>query len=1269
MTVHLPTPLRRASLVCLVLALGLLTPLVAPGESPDPKANRDQQIADVEKQIQELQKRLDELKKNESSSPAPNPQTLPSEWTRSLNWRPIGPASMGGRITAIAAYEADPTTYWIATASGGLLKTENNGTTFEHQFDREATVSIGSVCVAPSDRNIVWVGTGENNPRNSVSYGDGVYKSTDGGKTWKNMGLKKTFQIGKIVIHPKNPNIVYVGALGRLYGPNEDRGLYKTTDGGQTWEKVLYIDDKTGIIDVVINPNEPETVLAAAWERQRDGFDSHRGEPPVADGYDAYDPIKKWGKGGGIYRSSDGFKTFHKIEKGLPSGALGRIGLDIYRKNPSEVFAIIDCDKIGMGKAPPTPAFLGIQGEDADHGARITQVVPNSPAAKAGLKTGDVVVAAGKEPIEEFFDLTEELRGKKGGDKLVLKVKRGKETQELTATLGNPRLGVSGITGPGQERFAAAMLLGAFLNDDKGGVRVNRVTRQGVAARAGIVEEDLITSVDKKDVPNNAVLVTLLQAHKPGDKVPIKVLRGKETKELTLTVEEPRGFGPGSPPNPKRPNSYMYSGQAPNVQRHQGPDGQQYGGVYKSIDGGETWTRVNSLDPRPMYFSVIRVDPTDDKYVYVLGVNMYRSKNGGKTFSADGTAGVVHPDQHALWINPKDGRHMIVGCDGGFYATYDRMAHWDFLNNVDIGQFYNVVVDSRQPYHVYGGLQDNGSWGGPSHVLHAGGPTNADWITIGGGDGFVCGVDAEDPDIVYFESQDGNIARRNLRTGEVRAIRPPEPRRQPGQAGPMGRAGRGSQAGPAPRAGEGTPATRPERTGRSGEGSPPAARTAEGGTATQGSAPGARGQGGRGQRGQGGRGGRGGPGGERPSLYRFNWNTPFILSHHNPRIFYSAGNYVFRSFNRGDELQVFSPVIARTGRGTGTALSESPRSADVLYAGTDDGNLWVTRDGGKQWTNVADKVGLPGPRWVASIEASRFADGRAYAVFDAHRSDDDNPYVYVTEDYGQTWKSLRANLPTGSTRVLREDVTNPNLLYLGTEFGIWASIDRGQYWTKINNNLPTVAVHEIAVHPTAGEIVAATHGRSVWILDVTPLRQMSTAIVKEKAHLYRPNTVVRWHSEPSHGSMYGIGNRHFFGQNPPSGAQLYYSLGSKAEKVSLKIVDMDGKTVRELGGSNEPGLHLVPWDLSGGPPQGPFPRGFGGGGRRGGQGRAAQATRLPAMYRVVLTVDGKEQSQTLRVEQDPTLPRNLITDESDEVPGDPDEDHDRDRGEIIHQAQ
>ncbi|HEY7311597.1 MAG TPA: PDZ domain-containing protein [Gemmataceae bacterium] len=968
-----------------------------------------------------------------AEEPKSSEATLSPAWLKPLTWRCIGPANMGGRITAMSICEDDPATFWIATASGGLLKTSNNGITFEHQFDREATVSIGDVCVAPSNKDIVWVGTGENNPRNSVSYGDGVYKSTDGGKTWKNIGLKKSFQIGRILVHPTNPDIVYVGALGRLYGPNEERGLFKTIDGGKNWDRILFIDDKTGIIDMRMHPSDPDTLLVAAYERQRDGYDYN-------------DPAKKFGAGSGLHRTTDGGKTFDKITKGLPTCKLGRMGIDWYRKDPRTVYLLVESEKIGGPPQAAGVAFLGIQGQDGEKGARVTQVSRDGPADRAGVKIDDVIIGVGDKTIGSYADLLEEVRGHKVGDKVKIRLRRGGETQEVEAT------------------FAA------------------------------------------------------------------------------------RGNAPGGSATPFLDR---LGGQAANIQDRQNPDGFQYGGVYKSTDSGQSWTRINSLNPRPMYFSQIRVDPNNDQFVYVLGIALFRSRDGGKTFDPEGGRG-VHGDHHALWIDPRDGRHMVLGGDGGSYVTYDRMANWDHFNQVAIGQFYHVAVDTRRDYRVFGGLQDNGTWGGPSRTHSLTGPINEDWMRLGGGDGFRCRVDPTDPDLVYSTAQWGGMRRSNLRTGETTSIAPANPRR-----------------------------------------------------------------------------------------YRFNWNTPFLLSHRNARIFYCAGNVVFRSLDRGNDLRVISREITATERGSASALAESPRNPDVLYAGTDDGYLWVTGDGGKEWTNVAKNVGLPGLRWVASIEPSRFADGRAYVVFDGHRSDDDRPYVYVTEDFGKTWKPLHDNLPTwGSTRVLREDIENPNLLYLGTEFGAWCSLDRGQTWNRLNTNLPTVAVHEFAVHPSAGELIAATHGRSLWILDVSALRQLTPETLVADARLYKPLTAIRWRQELSRGRT----NRRYIGENPPSGAPLYYSLGKKASKVGLKVLDVDGRLVRELKTATEPGLHKVVWNLTQAPERRP------GDGGRAGRGRPPQAGRpaAPGTYLVVLTVDGKEYKHILRVEGDPTLSNALLTEEDDD---------------------
>ncbi len=1136
--------------------------------------------------------------------------SLPRSWSTQLRWRSIGPANMGGRITAIAAHPEDSRTYWVGTASGGVLKTTNNGVTYEHQFTRMNTSSVGQIAVAPSDGEIVWVGTGENNPRNSVSWGDGVYRSTDGGETWQHRGLKESFQISSIVIHPENPDIVYVGALGRLWGENEERGLYKTTDGGESWEKILYVDERTGVIDMRVKPDDPDVLLVATYERKRDIYCSN-------------DPAVKWGPGGGLWRTVDGGESFTRVTEGLPSCELGRIGLDWYLADPNVVFAVVESERITQ--EPEDAAYMGIEGTDAEIGVRLTEISEEGPAAAAELRKDDVVLRIDDQTLLSYSDLLRRLRDHKAGETVVLEVVRDRELLDVELTF------------------------------------------------------------DKKP----------------------------EREDPTDSLGRPR---PG-------PFHIGLGGQRANIQEEQGEEGSQYGGVYRSDDAGLTWQRINSVNPRPMYYSEIRVDPSDSNYVYVLGTSLYRSKDGGETFTSDGASRGVHVDHHALWIDPDDGRHAILGNDGGIYVTWDRFERWDHHAHVAIGQFYNITCDTNPDYKVYGGLQDNGSWGGPSRSGSSGGPVNTDWFRIGGGDGFVCRVDAEDPDQLYYESQGGAMGRRNLRTGEGGFIRPRAPR------------------------------------------------------------------------------------GER---YRFNWNTPFMLSHHNSRVHYSAGNHVFRSLDRGNSARRISPDITETDRGSATALAESPVDSDLLYVGTDDGALWVTRDGGHTWTDLwtlnegleegaeeeeaaddpeaeeededvetaasvssddplsgtwsckasgegieeseqgrfelvlvlaegklsgrlyseigegpiskvsfdaeegalrfqfegetitlsfkaqlkkgrlegeitgaggafsfgftGERTGpppaeeeeveevlegtqsapeeeqddeekqekpkkrrfkkdtidqlLPGRFYVSSITPSRHKASRVYVTFDGHRSDDDRPWVFLSDDYGESWESLKGNLEdeVGSVRDLDEDLENRDLLYLGTEFGVFVSIDRGDSWTELGGGLPTVPVHDFVQHVSRGELIAGTHGRSVWILDVRPLRKMSDKSTREDAELYPPGTIYLWGYGISRGSS---GTRRFVGENPPSSASIYYSLGRKAKQIELVVKNPEGEVVRELEASAEKGLHRVSWDLRRG-----VTREDREGNRRFRRGRRVSA----GTYKVVLTVGGETLVEEIVVKEDPTGP-------------------------------
>jgi photosystem II stability/assembly factor-like uncharacterized protein len=796
--------------------------------------------------------------------------------------RPIGPANMGGRVTAVAVVEKRPATQYVATASGGLWKTVNNGTTWQPVFDREKTASIGDVAVAPSNPEVVWVGTGEANARNSVSRGDGVYKSLDGGKTWKNMGLRDSHHVGRVVIHPTNPDVVYVAALGHLWGPNKERGLFKTTDGGATWETVKFLNDDTGFIDLAMDPSDPQTLVAAAYRVRRDAFAG--GNPAVQFSPDA-----------GLYRTADGGATWQKLTRRLPDRPLGRCGISFCRSDPRVLYAVVQTD----------------------------------------------------------------------------------------------------------------------LTDNR------------------------------------------------------------------TVLGQPAGDG--------RPET---------------------GGVFRSADGGASWAKVNDLCPRPFYFGQVRADPTDPRRVYVAGIELHVSTDGGKTFRSAAAPPGVHSDHHALWIDPADPDHLIAGSDGGVYYSYDRGRNWEHLQNLPIAQFYAIGLDLRKPYRVYGGLQDNGTWGAPSRTAGGEGIGVADWFRLHAADGFYCRPDSNDFDTVYCEGQYGNLRRVNVRTGADDGIRPQPPDGQP--------------------------------------------------------------------------------------AYRFNWSSPILLSPHDGRTLYFGGNHVFRSVNRGETWEAVSPDLTRGKPGpdpsnghTITTLAESPLRAGLLYAGTDDGRVHVRRNG-SAWSDVSDKIpGVPTDRWVSRLECSPFAEGTAFLAIDRHRHDDPAPYLFKTEDYGATWRSIAADLPPdGHVHVVRCDPVNRELLYVGTDFGLFVSLDGGGSWHPFRHGLPTVAVHDLAVHPRDRELVIATHGRGVYVVDVAPLQQMTVAALKAPAFLFDVKPAPLHEPHEYHGL--GVG-KHFLAPNPLPGASFFYHLkDQQTEEVRLTVTDARGRAVAALTGDGSAGLHRVRWDLRG---DGPVPPG------------------------------------------------------------------------------
>jgi photosystem II stability/assembly factor-like uncharacterized protein len=607
----------------------------------------------------------------------------------------------------------------------------------------------------------------------------------------------------------------------------------------------------------------------------------------------------------------------------------------------------------------------------------------------------------------------------------------------------------------------------------------------------------------------------------------------------------------------------------------------RWSGVWKSTDGGETWAIQSNNNNRPMYYSQIRVDPTNPDIVYTMGAPFYKSVDGAKTFRT--LSGFGHGDHHALWINPSNPDHLILGTDGGVNISWDQGDTWDYINTMAVGQFYAIGVDMRRPYFVCGGLQDNGSWCGPSATRTGGGIANFDWYRVGGGDGFYTEIDPTDPAILYVESQNGNVSRMDLSTGERTSIRPSPPREAQGQ-----RPARPSNVVPAPSSEE---------------------------------------------------------------RYRFNWNTPIHISPHDPGTVYVGGNRLFTSTDggatwtasedltkaidrnglsimgvRGDEFMA-SKNDGTSTYGNITTLAESPSRPGVLWVGTDDGNVQVSRDGGATWTNVAPRIpGPPANYQVSRVEPSNVLPGTCYVTLDNHRNDDLNPYVFVTRDYGRTWQSLSDGLPEGNANVIREDPRNPELLYLGTEFGLFISLDGGLAWTPFMTGLPTVRIDDLRIHPRENDLIVGTHGRSIYIIDdITPLQQLTPEVLRSDFHLFQVRPAVQWSSDPQLSRNNG-GSKRFQAQNPPEGTAVTYYLGEDGGEVVITVTDLDGNEVRTLTGPARQGINRVYWDLRHDPPP-PDPE------DRSGRERAGPPAG-PGAYLVTARFGDRTQLRSVVVEAD-----------------------------------
>jgi len=834
--------------------------------------------------------------------------TIKSGTVSGLKWRSIGPALTSGRIADFAVNPCNPSEYFVAVASGHIWKTTNKGTTFSPVFDKYGSYSIGCLAMDPNNHHVIWAGTGENNHQRAIGYGDGVYKSVNGGNSWKNMGLKDSRQIGKILIDPRNSDVVYVAAEGSIWGPGGDRGLYKTTDGGKNWEKVLEVSENTGINDMVMDPRDPDVIYASSEQRRRHVHTKIGGGPETA-----------------IYKTTDGGENWDKLKSGLPSGDVGGIGLAISSVNPDYVYAIIE--------------------------------------------------AAGKA-----------------------------------------------------------------------------------------------------------------------------------------------------------------------------------GGFFRSTNRGASWKKMSDHHSSGQYYNEIYCDPKNVDKVYSVETITHYTLDGGKTWSRLSNNG-RHVDDHALWIDPHNTEHFIIGGDGGVYDTYDGGKNYKFVTNLPVTQFYRVNVDNTWPFYwVYGGTQDNNSLGGPSRSLSSQGVSTYDWIVTLGGDGFFQAIEPDNPDIVYSAYQYGNISRYDKKSGERIGIKP-QPRKD-------------------------------------------------------------------------------------EDNYKWNWNTPFNISPHSGTRLYMGANKLFRSDDRGNTWQVISedlthqkdrnswPVMGRYWGvdavakdvstslwGTMVSLAESPVKEDLIYVGMDDGMIQVTEDAGKNWRKVASVAGIPEYTYVSDLYPSRYDENIVFASFDNRKRDDFNPYIMKSSDKGMTWTSIAGNLPeNGTVHTIEQDHVNSDLLFCGTEFGVFFSIDGGKIWTQLKSGIPTIAVRDMVIQERENDLVLATFGRGFYILDnYTPLRTLNKEILDKDAHVFPIKDALMYVQSRGY---YGQGATFYTSKNPAFGATITYYIKDvpktlkqerqKSEKKLIKdkkpipipsmdelraeddeikpyliftILDEDKNVVKKITKSASKGMNRITWNL------------------------------------------------------------------------------------------
>jgi photosystem II stability/assembly factor-like uncharacterized protein len=1031
-----------------------------------------------------------------------------------FSWRWIGPMSFSGRISAFAVPRGQSQMYYVLTASGGIFKTSDGGTHFDSIFEHSGTGSMGWMAIAPSNQDVLYVGTGEPMHARASTHGNGMWKSTDAGKTWTHIGLEKSQYIPKVEVDSKNPDIVFVAAEGDLYdnGTDSERGLYKSIDGGKTWANVFAsVAKDRGVADFVIDPRNSNVIIAAAYRTYRR----------------AWTYYDRW-PGNNLYKTLDGGKTWKLLKNGLPTDVeLGRTGLAIYEKNPSIIYARLDqAISLGFNERDGAANFRAAGGGRGGGGGG------GGGGGFGGAPMGTTLFPEGV-TLDQFkaFKINAEI------------AKLAPKFAPITAANENE------LVTKLNEMIADKDFL------TKNGVdiaKLNQSARKIFVQNAGLIES---------------------------------------TNEVEKMMKEPAA----------QPDSTEAKGRAQILNRHvidvlyAGvlnvlPPIKRDGAVYRTDDQGETWkmmteykqsggsTMINQTEGG--YYGRILVDQTNDQVVLCGDTNVTISKDSGKTFQPSGWDrgnGATHVDHRDTWMDPLNPNHILDGNDGGVCETWDGGKHWSQKNQINAQQFYDVSVDNEQPYNVMGGTQDNGCWLGPSQTRNSYGMFGEDWTYLPTGDGFMAVRDWWNPEYVYYESQFGGSSRENLKTGETSSLAPRLTQEQVA-------------------AGE-------------------------------------------------------------PAL-RYQWNAPIVLSPHNPGIVYVCSQYVWRSLSHGDRdtFVRVSPDLTKADKAklaeakktnlqwaTIYTFAESPKKAGLYWAGTDDGNVQVSTDGGVNWTNTTAqfydangkaKPGIKGDlipydRWVKRVVPSAFDENTCYVGFSGYRTqNEDKTWLFVTKDLGKTWTDISGNM-NNPIFDIEEDPDNANVLYLGTDYGVFLTIDQGKSWTRFGANQPDVTIRDVAIQKRDREMAIGTYGRGIYVADIGPIKEFKPEVFQESAHLFDIKDTIRWSRFERRGDTIGELTK---ADNPPVGANIYYYLKADAQNVKVTVKDLEGTVIADLTPSAKKGLQKQFWNLqrqvaAAGGPGGAGGRGGGAGGGGGfaGGGRGGRGGGVEnGAYKVTLTVDGKE---------------------------------------------